>query len=263
MNKSSFILSVLVLAVTGSSLAAPIHSDVALTPATGTTIVRTQLRYTEASKSGMEKETLQIPLVVAHGFTGRFAMIVKVPYVEVHGSTPSKSGIADPALIGKIRFWQNDSTAMTDRATLLLGIETPWGESGFSSRSWDPILGITFTRQGLISSGRLLELNATLTHKINTENGGVNINDITRYDLAIGHQLWPSGTADRVLMGLLELNGSFVATEGSVLYLSPGLEWISRRWILEGGLQIPIVQNLKGSPFKTDYTAVAGVRTQF
>jgi hypothetical protein len=74
-----------------------------------------------------------------------------------------------------------------------------------------------------------------------------------------GYQLWPSSSANHLLMGLMEFNGSHIDTEGSALYLSPGLAWVSRQLILEAGIQIPFVQD----SIKTDYTAVAGIRTQF
>ena len=50
---------------------------------------------------------------------------------------------------------------------------------------------------------------------------------------------------------------------GSTLYLSPGLQYVSDRWIIEGVLQLPVVQSLHGNALENDYVLRAGVRFNF
>ena len=47
------------------------------------------------------------------------------------------------------------------------------------------------------------------------------------------------------------------------LYLSPGLQYVTKRWIVEGGVQVPVVQNLNGLALENDYVVRAGFRFNF
>jgi hypothetical protein len=50
---------------------------------------------------------------------------------------------------------------------------------------------------------------------------------------------------------------------GTTLFLSPGLQYVTQKWILEAGVQIPVVQNLNGAALKNDYILNAGFRVNF
>jgi hypothetical protein len=50
---------------------------------------------------------------------------------------------------------------------------------------------------------------------------------------------------------------------GTTLFLTPGLQYVTRRWIVEGGVQLPVVQNLNGLALENDYVARAGFRFNF
>ncbi len=52
-------------------------------------------------------------------------------------------------------------------------------------------------------------------------------------------------------------------TGGTVVFLSPGIQWVTQRVIYEASLQVPVIQNLNGSQVETDFVATAGVRIQF
>lgn len=73
---------------------------------------------------------------------------------------------------------------------------------------------------------------------------------------------------------VVELNGStsrraFASgaelrdTGGTTVFLSPGIQYITRRVIYEASVQIPIVQNLNGAQVETDFVTAAGIRIQF
>jgi hypothetical protein len=76
------------------------------------------------------------------------------------------------------------------------------------------------------------------------------------------------------LNAVLELNGRFTQrdeaqalnlanTGGNILFLSPGLQYVMKRAILETSVQFPIAQNLNGSQLKTTWSLNGGVRIQF
>ena len=50
---------------------------------------------------------------------------------------------------------------------------------------------------------------------------------------------------------------------GITLFLSPGLQYVTKRWILEGGVQVPVVQDLNGDALEADYVARFGFRVNF
>jgi len=50
---------------------------------------------------------------------------------------------------------------------------------------------------------------------------------------------------------------------GTKLFLSPGLQYVTRRWILEAIVQLPGVQELNGTALKDSYSVRAGFRVNF
>ena len=115
---------------------------------------------------------------------------------------------------------------------------------------------------------------ADVVYKINTEVRGTDLGDVFRYNLAGEHQLWPWKTADRLLLGVLEINGVYQERDwmdgtrvsdsgGHTVYLSPGLQFVTKRFILESGAQVPVVQDLRGNQLETDISVNLGGRIQF
>jgi hypothetical protein len=50
---------------------------------------------------------------------------------------------------------------------------------------------------------------------------------------------------------------------GHILFLSPGLQFATRRFILEASIQLPIIQDLNGNQVETDFVLSAGFRVNF
>lgn len=50
---------------------------------------------------------------------------------------------------------------------------------------------------------------------------------------------------------------------GTRLFLTPGIQYVTKRWILEGAVQLPVVQDLNGTALENDYVVRAGVRFNF
>jgi len=47
------------------------------------------------------------------------------------------------------------------------------------------------------------------------------------------------------------------------LFAAPGLQYVTRRWIAEAIVQIPVFQDLNGTALKDSFTARAGFRVNF
>jgi hypothetical protein len=60
------------------------------------------------------------------------------------------------------------------------------------------------------------------------------------------------------IMGLNDPNSG-----GFSIFLAPGIQYVTRRFILEAAVQIPVLQNLNGNALENDYIARTGFRWNF
>ena len=50
---------------------------------------------------------------------------------------------------------------------------------------------------------------------------------------------------------------------GTTLFIAPGLQYITKRWVLEAIVQLPAFQDLNGTALEDDYTVRVGFRFNF
>jgi hypothetical protein len=50
---------------------------------------------------------------------------------------------------------------------------------------------------------------------------------------------------------------------GTTLFLVPGLQYVTKRWIVEAAVQLPINQDLNGTALENDFIVRAGFRLNF
>ena len=95
------------------------------------------------------------------------------------------------------------------------------------------------------------------------------------YNAAVGYRVRP-GVYRRYPQPLLnlylELNGSIVGhsetngirdpdSGGSILFVAPGIQYVGgRRWLVEGSLQFPVINQPNGTQLATSWTASVGTR---
>jgi len=275
-----------------------INSSVALTPFKGQKIIRVQGKYTRKSDdpSVMNRDIriLMLPATLVYGFTEKFSGFVVAPFIgkKLHTTLPvgrvkrSSSGVGDITLLGKYRVWKLDKRGKTTRAALLGGLKLPTGRSNISdslgslprplqpgSGSWDPIIGAVVTRQTLDD-----EWDLSSTYKINTNHRGYRFGNLLKYTVAYQKRILPHELPEKGLYrqvnAVLELNGEWATKDrtggtsvansgGHTIYLSPGMQWVSKRMILEFSVQVPIIQYLNGAQVEADYTAVLSARRTF
>ena len=251
-------------------LAGPINTDVALTPPKGGSIFRLQYIYSESDGSGdvQHVNASIIKGTYVFGLKENLALFLTVPHVhrEVDVVKPqlgrferSDRGVADLTFLAKYRFWQDDRRpGETLRWAAIGGLNIRSGDSDFTSDSYDPIVGTVFTWQR--DRGWF---DADLIYQFNT-GGGESRHDALRYDLAYSYRLTPArfepGNAWE-LDAVAELNGRYITDGSHEVFLSPGLQFITKQWILETSLQLPIIQDIDGP--ETDYRFVVGFRFQW
>jgi len=115
------------------------------------------------------------------------------------------------------------------------------------------------------------------SYKINTEANNFEFGDVARLDASFQYRLWPRSLGSGVpgfLYGVFEgnlihqnknqINGvKNPNSGGTTLFLAPGLQYVTKRWIVEGVVQIPVVQDLNGTALEKDYIVRFGFRFNF
>jgi hypothetical protein len=269
----------------GGLWAAGINTNVALPVREGGFVYRTQVRFISASDdpSPMNRdiEAYVVPNVLVYGATSQTTLFGILPYIlksVERGSGGLReddrtNGFGDLTFLLRQTVYARDAVQRTSRLGLIGGLEIPVGSEGFSSHSTDFVLGGVYTLQ----TGRH-EFDTDLLYKVNTEARDLDLGDEFRYDLAYGLRLfprqWPERGTPSQLFAVIEANGRSIEkarlngielddTGGTLVFLSPGIQWVSQRVIYEASLQVPLIQNLNGSQVETDFVATAGVRIQF
>lgn len=273
-----------------SASAAPINTDTALPVHDAELLWREQVRFLKAEDSTHDLEVIAVPSVFVYGFTEKFALIGEFPYLDMTfktgGVERGDNGLGDSTLLGRYQVFQLDRPGETFRAQALGGLKFPTGRDDKSdsmgrlpqplqlgSGSYDPIMGGVFTWQRL-----RWQADFDMTYKINTEANSFRFGNMLTHDAALQYRLWPWKLPDRgvpsFVYGVLELDGiwsernkmnaSTISDSGGyTLFISPGLQYVTKRWVAEASVQLPMIQRLNGNQPVTDYIVSAGFRVQF
>jgi len=263
-------------------LAQGINTNVALAVAEDEGIFRSQIRYQRATddplETGRERDVIVLPQTLVYGVTSRMTSFITLPIV-VHrrieagdGSVRRDEGLGDLRILARYTFFIDDYAPLsTRRAALIAGMKFPTGTDRIGTESFDPIFGAV----GTWASNRH-EIDLDSLYTVTTKRRDFEAGDEFRYDLAYRYRLWPARFGKRLLQfnGLLELNGrwtdkarangtSIAASGGNILFLSPGVQFIAKRYIVEASIQVPVWQDLNGSQLEDDWTAVLSMRIPF
>ena len=282
---------------TSRAHAAPVSFNTALPVAKGEFILREQvgiLRSTDDS-GDMDRDlsVLTVPSVLVYGVNEKLAVFGVVPYVNksldittpmgrVHRDT---SGFGDISALARYTVWSRDQLGSTMRLAPFVGIEMPTGDDSdhdslgrlpqplqLSSGSWDPRIGTVFTWLTFDWG-----FDASVGYQFNTEANDFQFGDRARLDLSYQYRLWPrelGGGVPAFVYGVLESNLLYDQKNevsgmmdpnsgGTTWFLAPGLQYVTKRVILEGVVQIPVRQDLNGRALRNDYVVRAGFRVSF
>ena len=295
MRASIFGLTML-LAPLGT-LGAPITFNTALPVAQGEFLARAQAIVNQSgddpSGADRDRRARTVVSVLAYGVNSKFALFGALPYrdteldVTLGGQrrTRAASGLGDLTVFGRYTAVQHDRPGRNFRVAPFAGLKAPTGEDdardGFGrlpasvqagSGSWDPLAGVVVTYQTLD-----YQLDGQFSVQANNEAHGFEAGDVTRLDASLQYRLLPrkfSGGLPNFLYAVIEanlirqgrnrLNGTADPNSGGTrLFLTPGVQYVTKRWIAEGAVQIPVSQDLNGTALENDYIARASVRFNF
>ncbi len=279
------------------ALAAPISFNTALPLAKGEFVWREQLIITRSGKdpAGLKRDMSVDGLmsVLGYGITPKLAIFGVLPYqrksleLTSPGSTLKRSnkGFSDPTLFGRYIFYQKDGAGTTFRTAGFAGAKIPLFDDGKkdttgelpvalqqSTGAWDGFLGMVTSYQTLD-----FEIDGQVQYRKNGSSNGVDFGDELRLDASFQHKLRALGGSGNVpgfLYGVIGANwtqkdrnitsgGKDENSGGRTLFLSPGLQYVTKRYILEAALQIPVYQDLNGTGLENEYVLRTGFRFNF
>ncbi|MBL4575910.1 MAG: transporter [Opitutaceae bacterium] len=292
----SFTAAIMVSAIMAAN-AAPITTNTALPVNEGEFILRAQVKYISStddpSPAERELTVWSAPSVLVYGLAEKFSLFGIVPYLDksLEMNTPSgrqmrgDSGLGDIRVFGRYTLGQWDHPGETLRVAWFAGLELPTGTDDvvdslgrlpqplqLGSGSWDPFVGAVFTWQTL-----QWEFDSSIAYNFNTEANGFEFGDVVRFDLSYQYRLWPNELGDAVpsyLYGVVESNLIWKDNNrafgdrdsnsgGTAWYLAPGIQYVTKRYIIEGAVQFPIIQDLNGNALKNDLIVTTGFRVNF
>jgi len=280
------------------SAAGPITFNSALPISEGVGIVRSQIKLVhktgDATALNRDVMVTAVPLVLAYGLSSKLALFGVLPYVNkrmditmgairIHRRT---QGLGDGKFFARYTVYQMDRPGDTLRIAPFAGLKTPTGahdtrdvlgllpralQSG--SGSWDPFAGMAITRQTLD-----WEFDAAASYQVNTKASGFEFGDEARLDASFQYRVLPRSLQDvgvpAFVYAVLETNliwngknklaGATDNNSGGTIWnLTPGLQYVTRRYVLETAVQIPSIQRLNGTALETDWVWTAGFRWNF
>ena len=290
-------LMLLLVGWANQALSAPITFNTALPVAKGEFLLREQLIVNQSGDdpSGLDRDRQAIALVsvLGYGVNSKLAVFGVLPYRDIDlditlgGQRVSRdaSGVGDLTVFGRYTLVQRDRPGRNFRVAPFAGIKVPTGDDDerdalgrlppsvqVGSGSWDPLVGVVMTYQTLA-----YQVDGQISYQAKNEANDFEAGDVVRLDGSLQYRLLPrtlTAGLPNFLYGVIEanlihqgkgrVNGSAVVNSGGTrLFLTPGLQYVTKRWIAEAAVQIPVSQNLNGSALENDYIARISVRVNF
>lgn len=266
---------------------APQTFNTALPLAKGQGVIRQQFIVGEFESGGTTERTELTSLsIIGYGLNKDLAVFGVIPYNDreldlASGDTRDTRGLGDIRALARYTFWQKRGKGTNIGLAAIGGVELPTGENEETdaigllppilqsgSGSFDPFFGFLFSYSTL-----KWQAHAQVLGQDNREADDVERGNTLRFDTSYQHRLYNKGS-DVYFYGLIETNLIHTNedeingvenpnTGGTRLFLSPALQYVTQDWILEGGIQIPIAQNMNGTALENDYIASVGFRFNF
>lgn len=285
-----------ILIMAGPLQAAPISFNTALPVHEGGLLFRGETvwmkMHDDPSPMGREMDVVAVPSVLVYGVTSKLALMGVIPYMDKRldiksmGATREASGLGDIMSIAREEIFQWNGTGRTMRGALFGGVQWPTGRSKGSDASgllpkpvqlgsgaYNPIVGTVWTMQSLSA-----EVDADFSYQRNTWADDFKFGDVIMQDVSLQYRLWPwTLEAEGVpgyFYGVLEANNVYRSKDeasgvkddnsgGYQLFLTPGMQWVTKRVVLEAAAQLPVIQELNGQALRTDYQLIGSIRVWF
>ena len=263
------------------SWAAPIATNTALPLSTDELIIRQQFVMTRSSDqiSGISRsvDRFESRTVLGYGFTSKLAVFGVLPLVDISadiGATSSSEfGLGDSALFARYEVYRSDRPGQTLRIAPYAGVRLPTGRDGKTGDGSTDVFG------GLITTMASTQwvLDSQLRYDHNREADGFERGDSTSFETSFQYRLSPGSITQETnafIFGVIELSANYYERNqmgavtdpnsgGFQLFLTPGLQYSTRRWIADFGVKVPVLNDLNGTALEPDYSVLASIRVNF
>lgn len=293
--------TIILAAVAGmppTALAGAQTFNTALPVAEGTFVLRQQVIHRrggdDPDAANRETAAWASVSVLGYGITSDLTLFGALPVAakRVDATTPGGArverdthGLGDMRLFARYTVFQDDAPGRTFRIAPFAGVEMPTGRDDDSDRlgrlpqpaqvgsgSWDGFGGVVATWQTLD-----YEIDVQAAYQANTDANGFEFGDVARLDGSVQYRLWPRklgagvpgflyGTLGANLIHRQENENRGVAdptSGGTQVFLAPGVQYVAKRWVLEGSVQIPVAQDLNTAGVEDAFIARVGFRVNF
>jgi len=247
-----------------------------------TVIVRKTQLYQNGKKIedpfGTEISATTFPIAIPYNVTTDLLVGVIVPVrnitIKSTGSTRKSFGLGDVEVLAKYLLLQVDRKGKTFRVAGKSSVKLATG-----SKNIDPPLGSGTVDYSLGTVAAWIGLKygvyGDVSYSFNGSSNGLSHGNSLTYNAAFGYRLIPAvyDTYPTQVVNLyLELNGKYASRNkligqevansgGNEVFVSPAIQYIpSRILLVEGSVQIPIVNSLNGTQLGTDFMVNLGVR---
>jgi len=255
----------------------------------------------EASDVHSISTLTQYSVNIATGVTDNLTLAAQLPYIKRtnikeahhdHGDTEIESlgdseGVGDVRLFGQYRF-MNDETTQSSAAAIF-GIKIPTGETNEESPeekleaelqpgsgSWDPFIGLAFSKQW-----NKWSFDTNVTYQFTNEGTQdtdlgdfVGLNTAFSYRVTTEHQHHHADHIDFNWDLILELNGEWREQEdndgetnqdsgGLLTFLSPGVRVSTKGFSASFSIGIPVIEDLNGLQSKPQSRVIASASIAF
>ncbi len=256
----------------------PINTDSPILLGVSGGAVRSVIKVIKKSSPDEDLTITVSSVVIPYNVSTRLLVGGVFPYFNkelvTNAESMNSSGIGDTKLFAKYVVHQIDKRQQTIRFVLKSSVTLPTGDKDVKPALGDGTTDYSFgVVAGWIKPRVSFETEGV--YSLNTSRRGMNYGDSFIYNFALGYRLSPA-VYERYpspqLNVYLELNGistrrdaqnglSIENTGGTTLFLSPGIQYVGgRKWLVEGSIQFPIVENLNESQLETDVIASLGLR---
>lgn len=257
--------------------AGPITFETALPVHADEVILREQVIWTHADGGPAPEQAtlnvLTIPTLVVWGVHERVALLATLPFMhkDVEVTMPdgsrvhrSATGFGDLDVLVRVTAWQDDATGRTLRLAPFAALALPTGATReedalgrlpqdlqVGSGSWTPRIGAVLTWQTLD-----FELDAAVEGIFRIPGDELDLGDQVRASLSFQGRIFPWGELSAGVPAFVYLvaeaaggwraedTGSLapIQSGGFDLWLTPGLQLVTMRWVLEAAAELPVVQ---------------------
>lgn len=279
-----FLLSLLVgialgAGTTGVARAGGISADAGLTPPDGRWILRSQVRVMsrETPGGGMAMDRVVVPFVVVHGATPSLTLGLRQLYdsrtMTMGAMETERSGLGDLYAFAKVKALRVNTRDYTVGISPVLGVEAPTGGDEVTGDAWH-------LNTGLYLSGRAgawatdLNLDYGFRGIAGIDDGAPEPGNEFGVNLALARQIPLGGGGETAIAPVLELtwqhtdpaslDGADLPDSGEdVFSLAPGLKYTRGDLILEGLVRVPVAQDQNGMQTEMKAMYLVGVRRMF